>query len=207
MDPYVYPGTTVLKNKFDQHDQDKLNTIEANIVWSKFIEIYASGINEKYPLDAKLHRGIHKYLFGDVYPFAGKFRTITIAKEGEIVYPPPEFLNDNADKVWRDINKRFSGPIKTVEELLEPLAESMGDIHVLHPFREGNTRTLQIASREIAWRAGYALEWMKADPSKIRLAGTAAAFGDNGPYIEILTQIAKPVGELKRKPIKLPGGR
>lgn len=81
----------------------------------------------------------------------------------------------------------------------------MADLHVLHPFREGNTRTLQLAVREIAWRAGFSVEWMRADPTTIRSAGTAAAVGDNQPYVEMLRAITVPIGELKRQTMKLPG--
>lgn len=100
-DPYVYPGTTVLKNKFDERDQERLNQLEADLVWARFATMYTAGIDEKFPLDERLHRAIHKHLFDPLYPFAGQFRTITIAKAGEIVYPPPDFLEANAQRVWR----------------------------------------------------------------------------------------------------------
>jgi cell filamentation protein len=202
-DPYVYPGTTVLKNTFGERDQDRLDQIEADVVWPRFETLYIAGIDEHKALSADMHRAIHFHLFERLYPFAGQFRTVTMAKEGEIVYPPAEFLAANAEKVWRDINKRFSLKPASLDDLLEPLAESMGDLHVLHPFREGNTRTMQLAIREIAWRAGFSLEWMRADPSKLRAAGTAAAFGDNRPYIDMLRSIAIPVTERRQPPIDI----
>jgi cell filamentation protein len=187
-DPYVYPGTDVLKNKFDVRDQSELNTIEADLVWKRFVDIYEGDISH-VPLSVELHRAVHKHLFELVYPFAGTFRTVDMSKDGEIVYAAAAFLQDNAEKTWQTIRKRFLTPPTELNALLEPLAESMGDLHVLHPFREGNTRTLQLLTREIAWRAGFSVQWMNANPALIRFAGTAAAVGDNAPYIDILKSI------------------
>jgi cell filamentation protein len=203
-DPYVYPGTTVLMNKYDERDQVKLNAIEAAVVWPEFIDIYSAGVSENVPLSVGLHQAVHKHLFERVYPFAGKFRTMDIAKAGEIQYAAVAFLHDSAEKVWRDINRRFATPPESLEAAIEPLVESMGDLHVLHPFREGNTRTLQLVIREIAWRAGFNIQWVLADPTVIRNAGTAAAVGDNAPYTEMLRKITKPIGRAPRKsPLEL----
>ena len=139
-----------------------------------------------------------------MYPFAGTFRTVDMSKAGEIAYATAAFLKANADKTWRDVNERFATRPESLEAFFESLAESMGDLHVLHPFREGNTRTLQLVAREIAWRAGFNVQWAKARPDRIRDAGTAAALGDDGPYIAVLRAITVERGDAERtKPILL----
>jgi cell filamentation protein len=189
-DPYVYPGTTVLKNKFGLRDPEKLAERESVLVWKRFSQIYGLGF-ENIALSEKLHKTIHKKLFEEVYPFAGKFREIDISKPGETPYASSLYLNENSAKTWIDINRRFATPPADFESLYVPLATSMGELHVLHPFREGNTRTLQLVAREIAWRAGYDVQWMNVDPELIRPAGTAAALEDFRPYIQILRSITK----------------
>lgn len=59
----------------------------------------------------------------------------------------------------------------------------------LRPFREGNTRTLQLVTREIAWRASFDVRWLDADPKAIRAAGTATGVGVNEPYTKLLLGI------------------
>jgi cell filamentation protein len=191
-DPYVYAGTNVPENLFGKRDQSKLNVIEADIVWPRFAALHSQGVDAEMPLSPDLHKTVHRRLFERVYPFAGKFRTINIAKNGEIVYANVAFLETSAETTWHDIRKRFETPCESVEDVVARLVTSMGDLHVLHPFREGNTRTLQLVIREIAWRAGYAVRWLEADPKAIRVAGTAAAVGENDPYTQLLLGITLP---------------
>jgi cell filamentation protein len=132
---------------------------------------------------------LHAGLFGAVYPWAGTFRTIDIFKEGEPPYADARFLDEQGLKIFRDLKaeNNLHGLERSV--FVARLATVMGDLHVLHPFREGNTRTLQVATAEIAYRAGHALSWQRADPATIRSAGTAAVFFDFEPYRKILLEI------------------
>ncbi|MGH7757624.1 MAG: Fic/DOC family protein [Vulcanimicrobiaceae bacterium] len=186
-DPYVYPGTRVLINALGIRDRVELDRVEANIVGARFAELLLRGVPGE--LSPAWHKGIHRSLFGELYPlFAGDYRRIYIAKSGEAPYANPAYLQSNAEAIFREISApgRFS---EAAPEFRRELARVMGDIHVLHPFREGNTRTLQIATAEIAKRAGHLLRWQDADPTAIRQAGTEAAFGDYGPYERILAAI------------------
>jgi cell filamentation protein len=77
-DPYVYSGTTVLKNIPGIHNQEVLDQFEADRVGQRSLELI------EYPLtglfDITHLRRIHRYLFQDVYEWAGHFRTVDIAK-------------------------------------------------------------------------------------------------------------------------------
>jgi cell filamentation protein len=186
-DPYVYPGTHVLKNSFGIRDQAELDRLEADIVGLRFRRLLVNGISGD--LSPDWHKNVHRELFRKVYPFAGEYRTTHIEKLGEAPYASPDFLADNAAVIFRDLaSKDYLRGLSPVEFRHE-IARVMGELHVLHPFREGNTRTLQVTTFEIAARAGHHLDWRRLDPKTIRPAGTAAAFENYLPYERILASI------------------
>jgi CBS domain-containing protein len=77
-DPYVYPGTTVLKNIPGIRNQEVLDRFEGDRVGQRSLELLECPLFG--PSDIEHLRGIHRYLFQDVYEWAGEFRTVDIAK-------------------------------------------------------------------------------------------------------------------------------
>ena len=75
-----YPGTTVLINKFDIHDEEKLNEIESVISSTR----YAEWLNapQAATFDFDHYKAIHRFLFSDLYEWAGEIRTVNISKKG-----------------------------------------------------------------------------------------------------------------------------
>lgn len=76
-DPYCYAGTTVLKNRLGLRDQASLDDFEAEATAQRFAEPLPGG-----RLGVTHYRAMHRHIFGDVYPWAGRFRTIRISKNG-----------------------------------------------------------------------------------------------------------------------------
>ena len=81
-DPYTYPGTDVLRNFFDIRDPPQLAAFEANARAARLIELDAAPLDGRFGL-AHL-KAIHRYIFQDVYPWAGEFRTVNISKGGHL---------------------------------------------------------------------------------------------------------------------------
>ncbi len=77
-DPYVYPGTTVLKNIPGIRNQEILDRFEADRVAQRSLELIECPLSGLFDIDHL--QGIHRYLFQDVYEWAGVFRTVDIAK-------------------------------------------------------------------------------------------------------------------------------
>ena len=77
-DPYVYPGTTVLKNIPGIRNQEILDRFEADRVGQRSLELIERPLSGLF--DIEHLQGIHRYLFQDVYEWAGDFRTVDIAK-------------------------------------------------------------------------------------------------------------------------------
>ena len=104
-------------------------------------------------------RQIHKYLFEDIYGFAGKIRTVNIAK-GDFRFAPSMYLQaalDNIDKM----------PQSTFDEIIEKYVE----INIAHPFREGNGRSTRIwLDHILKTEIGKIIDWNKVDKEDYLLA-------------------------------------
>ncbi len=194
-DPYVYPGTNVLVNRFDVRDPSELAAIEARLVWPRFVQAFDAPIAGTFNL-AHL-QAIHGHLFGDVYAWAGEIRTVPITKAGEIEYARPQVLKAAAADIFGRLARDdyLSGLRR--DDFVFALADLMGDIHVLHPFRDGNTRTLQTFTHHLALHAGHEIEWRKVDPVEIRRAGLHAATVDNSGYEQLLRAAMDPGREIR----------
>lgn len=99
---YCYPGTTVLKNKLNIMNIEKLQTYEAKITAAKSLGLRKSGITGNF--DSNHIKQIHKYLFEDVYPFAGQFRTENIAK-GEFRFAQFEYIETELERLLNKLKK------------------------------------------------------------------------------------------------------
>src|SRR5437867_3783579 len=81
-DPYTYPGTDVLRNIPDIRDAQRLAAFEANATAARLVELDAAPLKGHF--DVAHLRAIHKYIFQDVYSWAGEFRTVNVSKGGQL---------------------------------------------------------------------------------------------------------------------------
>ena len=93
---YCYKESDVLVNKFDIRDNKKLEEIERKIVLAKLYELRQN--NRIGNFDVNHFVGIHKFLFEDIYPFAGLFRTENIAK-GNFSFAEWEYIEDELKRI------------------------------------------------------------------------------------------------------------
>lgn len=123
----------VLENKLNIKNQLELNKTEEKISKQKAKELYDSGYIDKIEIGTfKGLATIHKYLFEDIYYFAGKIRNVNIAKNN-FRFAPLMYL----DVSLKNIDKM---PQDTYEHIIEKYVE----MNVAHPFREGNGRSMRI---------------------------------------------------------------
>ncbi|MBP3463303.1 MAG: Fic/DOC family protein [Clostridia bacterium] len=161
---YCYPGTNILINKLDLHDSNKLFKLEKQIVLAKS---YILRQNTKiHTFDKKHFIEIHKFLFCDLYPFAGKFRTENISK-GEFTFASWEFIESELDKLLLELKNENYLENYDKEKLSIRLAYYLSELNVLHPFREGNGRTIREFIRELAYKNGYILDLRKSTAKEI----------------------------------------
>ncbi|WP_336992661.1 Fic/DOC family protein [Bacillus toyonensis] len=100
---YCYPGTDPLKNKWDYKDQDLIKSVETIMTVVRILELQEKLITGKF--DLKHLQEIHKYIFQDVYPFAGNLREENIAK-GSFQFAHSSFLKDQATELFKQFKAK-----------------------------------------------------------------------------------------------------
>ena len=129
----IYIGDIMLKNKLNIDNLNELANIEEKITKKKALELFDNKILETLePGTFETLKYIHKFLFDEIYEFAGKTRNENIAK-GNFRFTSVMYLNpalENIDKM----------PQNTFDEIIEKYVE----MNVAHPFREGNGRSIRI---------------------------------------------------------------
>lgn len=173
-DKYFYPNSDVLINNYNIQDNDELLKKETEISFDKLVELYENPIEGNF--DIKHLCEIHKYLFGDLYPWAGSFRIVNIAKNNSKFCIHSQ-INDTLEYELPLMNKEIS-MISGKERLAEFLAEYYVVLLNIHPFREGNGRTIREFLREFvaSKTMNYDIDWSKMDPKNINEAIVNARF-------------------------------
>lgn len=158
---YCYPNSNTLINKLDIKDEKTLQKYEAKITAAKLLALRQKGIIGNFDIE-HLNK-IHTYLFEDIYPFAGKFRNENIAK-GVFRFAEWEYIEPELQRLLKQLKDEnyLSGLSK--KELAEKLAYYLSELNVLHPYREGNGRTIREFIRELALKNGYNLNLSKVSP-------------------------------------------
>lgn len=182
-DPYVYPGTDVLRNRRDLRDSGQLQKFEARVTSRRLVEWRARPRPATF--DAAHLRAIHRYLFQDVYAWAGEFRTVFISK-GTHTFEAPYLLARKAEDLAREIKRanRFRG--LTRREFAAAAAALFARLNQLHPFREGNGRTQREFIRELALQAGHTLSFDIISKERMIAASIAASGGGKLEMMERL---------------------
>ena len=150
---YTDPKTGLLRNIQDITDTDVLLFVESSAVTKRLQELYENPIKIK-GIDSLFE--IHKYLFQDIYVWAGKKRIVEISKDGKQFFPTSHFENAfrYIDQLIKDFKKI---PKNNKRQLAVKLAEILDNVNYLHPFREGNGRTQREFLRLFALEKGLTL--------------------------------------------------
>ena len=152
---YCYPNSNVLVNKFDVRVADELFKIENDITIYKLFILRQKGITGNF--DVAHFVSIHKFIFEDIYPFAGLYRSENIAKDN-FMFANWEFIEDNMNSIFGELKRENYLKGLTKEEFAKRLTYYMSELNVLHPFREGNGRTTREFIRQLALENGYNLD-------------------------------------------------
>jgi len=185
-DIYLYEDVPVLKNKLDIRDEKTLDLIEAEQSRASMMILYERGFSDFTP--AGLCE-IHRFLFGDIYDWAGKYRLINIEKRERLLggrsvwYSNDEAIPDDLEKAFTAISakqwERFSR-----EEFVHDLARLFPRVWQVHPFREGNTRTVVMMMTLFVEHYGYYMdhELMAASAGYVRDSFVMASLDQISEY-------------------------
>lgn len=149
-----------LENKLGLTSSADLAREEERISKKKAVELFETGLLDTLPAGKFVTlQAIHKYLFGDIYDFAGEIRTVNMAK-GNFRFAPLMYLQaalENIDKM----------PQSNFEEIVEKYVE----MNIAHPFREGNGRSTRIwLDHILKTKIGKVIDWSKVDKEDYLLA-------------------------------------
>ena len=149
-----------LENKLGITSSAELAREEERISKKKAIELFEKGLLDKMEAGKfSSLQAIHTYLFGDLYDFAGKLRTVNLAK-GNFRFAPLMYL----EAAIANIEKM---PQSTFDEIIEKYVE----MNIAHPFREGNGRSTRIwLDLILKTEIGQVVDWSKVDKEDYLLA-------------------------------------
>lgn len=165
-DPYLDPRTGILRNNVDASTQAELDRAEADLVGARALQLVDAPIAGAYDL-AHLC-AIHRHLFADVYPFAGELRTVNIYKlndPGSHFFPIERFRT-GAEFVFGEIRADNYLRGRDQTQFVRGLARHFDAVNHLHPFREGNGRTQRVFFAQLAFDAGYVVDYTRIGPDE-----------------------------------------
>ena len=131
---YCYPDTDVLINKLNIHDKAELKQAEEEFTAVKQMALLQEPIKGRF---TKTHLfRIHRFLFEDVYPFAGHIRKEQISK-GDTMFYPPDLIDRELERVFKTIHSKKLLAEQDKEKQIRNLSQTMAELNIIHPFRDG----------------------------------------------------------------------
>lgn len=184
---YFIEGTNVLKNKLGITNKEELSKNEKIITLKKLAYL------EMFPIEGKFDsdhlRKIHYFLFNDIYYFAGEYRKCEMARFREFVNPDEieVRLKNELDKMNKEVKN-----ILSIDGYSYFLAEEYYELMVIHPFREGNGRSVREFLREFVLSKKEQLPFnVELDFTKINPDEFLMAVKDKYLYPSLLQMLFK----------------
>lgn len=175
-DVYCYPPDfRILKNKLDLRSAEELDFHEREFVTLRLTQDVPTGDFNLAHLQA-----IHRHLFQDVYEWAGEVRTVEINKNGS-QFQFKRFIETGMADVHRRIQAHGYLKGLSTEDFADLAGEIIGDVNYAHPFREGNGRTQLQYFKQLAQKAGHAVDLTRIEQSAWMEASRKAHLGDYAP--------------------------
>ena len=146
---YVDSAETVLKNKKGIADLHTLQTEEEAALAGAYSQLLGE-VRSDTPIMNELIRYVHKALFGDLFDWAGRWRTVKIGKD-ETVWPPPDFLESAMQEFEKEVLSCYPASILADDDVFcTAVGHIQGEFLAIHPFREGNARTIKLVADLLA---------------------------------------------------------
>lgn len=164
---YCYPNTNILVNKFNIKDSIKLDELEREISEFKIIILESAIMENKLDnfniiskIDDNFLKEVHRFVFEDVYEWAGSYRKVRIIK-GNTTFCYPENIESELIKIFESLQKDNYLIGLNKEQLIDKISYYIAELNVIHPFREGNGRVLRILSNTISLKSNFYINYSK----------------------------------------------
>jgi cell filamentation protein len=149
--PYCYPGTNVLRNKEDIRDNDELEAFERQHTADRMMTLSRS-----QPITVSGYREIHRYIFQDVYDWAGEYRTVDTGRTGP--FCKARYIASHMDAQFAALKAENNLRGLSLHRFATRAAEHVSELNAIHCFLEGNGRTQRSFLEMLAKQAGYVIE-------------------------------------------------
>lgn len=213
-DPYVYPHTDILRNFANIRDENELSCMEAEYTSIRLAELVTKESVSRFDFAALCD--MHHYIFQDIYEWAGQVRIINIEKAEpalggiSIEYSDCFDIERDASYILDKMN-RYAWEKASMEEAAKNFSKCLAGLWKVHPYREGNTRTIVTFGSQFIESKGFYIDsdLFKDNAQYMRtaLVAASAVFGDLGDkrkpeYLETIIADALERGnEMKRRVI------
>lgn len=157
-DPYCYPGTTVLKNKAGLRSQVELDAFESRMTALRAEEPLPLG-----RLSVRHYQAIHRHLFQDVYPWAGKLRTVRISKN-QSMFCYPENIPSQLGMLFDRLSVRRAFRQQSIDQFSKSLGSFLSNLNAIHP----SEKAMAVPSLRLQpwWRIAPAIRSISIDCSR-----------------------------------------
>ncbi len=180
-----YDGTACLINKFDIHDNAKLAGIESAITFTKTAELDHSPIEGSF--DFEHYKSVHRYLFEDIYDWAGTIRTVDVSKKGT-VFVLAKDIEKIANTGFIRLKAEHFFKNYTFNAFCDAIVDFYCVTNMPHPFREGNGRTQRVFISQLIRYAGYDIDFSGIDSDELMIATIQVANGVRDNLLNLFRQ-------------------
>ena len=183
-----YEGTSCLINKLGIKDDKKLKEFEAAVTLAKASELETQPISDAF--DVEHYKAIHKFLFEDIYDWAGKYRTINMSKKGTS-FAQADKIPALMNACFKKLKDNDSFRNNSFDEFVENMVDFYQVTNMIHPFREGNGRTQRIFIAQLIRYNCYDINFADVDSDELMIATIQAANGVKDNLIRIFSDSIK----------------
>lgn len=162
---YFYKGTNTFINRFEIKDPKALSRLEAAITKKAMFDAMSS--NMEFTPDG--FKDLHNHIFGKIYPWAGEFRTVDMAKhikgDESAHFEKGAFVKTSMGRfcgeLGHDLKSTDGFKTKDKKQFAHRASVYMADLNFIHPFPEGNGRIQRLFLQNLAQRSGFSLDHQK----------------------------------------------
>lgn len=182
---YCYENSDVLINKLNIHDEEMFYKAERFYSGLRQSELISKPLKGKF--DFEHLKAIHNYLFQDLFYWAGKVRTVAIAKDN--MFCLPQYIDAYAREIFNKLKNDNFYKGYNKNQFIDSITNLLADINALHPFREGNGRTQREFIRYVGILNGYGFDWSKVSENENIIASYESVNGNNAKLKSIIKNI------------------
>jgi cell filamentation protein len=180
---YCYPDSGILINQLGITNEADLEAAEVDLTQTR-IEQFEPNFND---ISFSALCGIHRFLFQDIYRWAGQIRSVDISK-GDTRFANMARIEPEANKLFLQLKQENYLHNLSRTQFIARLAHYYCELNIIHPFRDGNGRTQRLMFEIICINVGYEVDWNSIERSEWITANIAAYHGQLGTLAQLFNR-------------------